>query len=173
MSHVQDFLVIPVGAETYSEALRVAVETRSVVQGNLRKRFGKARPAASDSGAFAPVLSTAEEVLGLLSVSVEAAGYTVRRCVSSTLVCLSSTLARYVSVRLLHFSVTLFYTIQDRVKFGIRVSADQFYVSNDVLRLEADLLAKVCVRLFFSQVFRADFVGLICLHRVAHASVRV
>jgi enolase 1/2/3 len=71
---VQEFMLAPVGAASFAEALRWGVETYHALKGLLRDR-GLAT-ALGDEGGFAPNLPSNEEALTLLLGAIEAAGYT-------------------------------------------------------------------------------------------------
>ena len=71
----QDFLVVPVGAATYSEALAIASDVRSTTGDLLRERGFSVLKA--DEGGFGPPLATAEEALELLVDAVRRAGRSV------------------------------------------------------------------------------------------------
>lgn len=70
---VQEFMVLPVGAETFSESLRMGTEVfhhlKSVLKG---KGFSTN---VGDEGGFAPNLKSNEEALQLVMQAIEAAGY--------------------------------------------------------------------------------------------------
>jgi enolase len=70
----QEFMIVPVGASTFAEALRVGAE----VFHNLKKTLGKRGLATGvgDEGGFAPNLESNEAALQALIEGVEAAGYT-------------------------------------------------------------------------------------------------
>jgi len=69
----QEFMVVPVGAPTFAEALRMGVETFHALKGTLKAR-GMAT-AVGDEGGFAPDLGSNEEALQVLVQGIEAAGY--------------------------------------------------------------------------------------------------
>lgn len=73
----QEFMIAPVGAPTYAEALRAGSE----VYGRLRARIARAGYATGlgDEGGFAPDLARADEVLYLLVQAIEDAGYKAAR----------------------------------------------------------------------------------------------
>jgi len=71
---VQEFMLAPVGAASFAEALRWGVETYHALKGLLRDR-GLAT-ALGDEGGFAPDLPSNEEALTLLLAAIDAAGYT-------------------------------------------------------------------------------------------------
>jgi enolase len=69
----QEFMIMPVGAERFSEGLRMGVE----VFHSLKKVLSKAGKSTSvgDEGGFAPDLGTNEEALEVIVEAVEKAGY--------------------------------------------------------------------------------------------------
>jgi enolase len=69
----QEFMVCPVGFDTFAEALRAGVETFHALKGILKKRG--LSTAVGDEGGFAPDIGSAREALDLLVEAVEAAGY--------------------------------------------------------------------------------------------------
>ncbi|MDR1713611.1 MAG: phosphopyruvate hydratase [Coriobacteriales bacterium] len=70
----QEFMIMPVGASTFAEALRWCAEIYHTLKGVLKEKGLSA--AVGDEGGFAPNLSTNEEPLALLSEAVLKAGYT-------------------------------------------------------------------------------------------------
>ena len=70
---IQEFMLAPVGAASFSEALRWGVETYHALKAQLKDR-GLAT-ALGDEGGFAPNLPSNEEALTLLVAAIEAAGY--------------------------------------------------------------------------------------------------
>lgn len=71
----QEFMVMPVGAGTFAEALRWCAEIYHTLKVVLKERGLSA--SVGDEGGFAPNLSTNEEPLALLSDAVTRAGYTL------------------------------------------------------------------------------------------------
>jgi enolase len=70
---IQEFMLLPVGAVSFSEALRWGAETYHALRGLLRDR-GLAT-GLGDEGGFAPDLPSNEEALKLLLAAIERAGY--------------------------------------------------------------------------------------------------
>ncbi len=70
---VQEFMLAPVGAASFSEGLRWSVETYHALRGLLHDR-GLAT-GLGDEGGFAPDLPSNEEAVKLLLAAIEAAGY--------------------------------------------------------------------------------------------------
>jgi enolase len=85
---VQEFMIMPVGAPSFSEALRMGAE----IFHNLRKALKSAghNTNVGDEGGFAPDLKSAEEALAFLEKAVAAAGYRVGDQVVFALDCASS-----------------------------------------------------------------------------------
>ena len=70
----QEFMLMPVGAASYREALRWGAETYHVLKGVLHDRG--LSTAVGDEGGFAPDLGSNEEALALLVEAIEKAGFT-------------------------------------------------------------------------------------------------
>lgn len=70
---VQEFMIEPIGFETFSDALRACVDVFQSLKQILHKR-GKTT-SVGDEGGFAPVLKSNEEGLALLVEAIDAAGY--------------------------------------------------------------------------------------------------
>jgi enolase len=70
----QEFMVMPVGAASFSEALRWGAETYHVLKGILQSRG--LSTAVGDEGGFAPDMATNEEPVELLVEAIEKAGFT-------------------------------------------------------------------------------------------------
>jgi enolase len=69
----QEFMIMPVGAESYSEALRMGVETFHTLKKVLKERGYNT--AVGDEGGFAPSLKSNEEAVDVILEAIEKAGY--------------------------------------------------------------------------------------------------
>jgi enolase len=69
----QEFMVVPVGAASFSEALRAGVEVFHALKGKLHERGFATN--VGDEGGFAPDLESNAEALDWLVQGIEAAGY--------------------------------------------------------------------------------------------------
>jgi enolase len=69
----QEFMVMPVGAETFADALRWGAETFHTLKGVLKKKGYNT--AVGDEGGFAPSLKSNDEALELLLEAITLAGY--------------------------------------------------------------------------------------------------
>jgi enolase len=70
---LQEFMVMPVGAASFSEGLRWGAETYQALKAQLRERG--LSPGLGDEGGYAPDLESNEAALALLIQAVERAGY--------------------------------------------------------------------------------------------------
>ena len=70
---LQEFMIMPVGAPSFSEGLRWGVETYHVLKGVLHDRG--LSTAVGDEGGFAPDLDSNEEAIRVLVEAIEKAGF--------------------------------------------------------------------------------------------------
>lgn len=70
---VQEFMVMPLGADTFSEALRWGAEIYHRLKGVLKDRGHTTL--VGDEGGYAPALSNNEEAIELILEAIEVAGY--------------------------------------------------------------------------------------------------
>jgi enolase len=85
---IQEFMIIPAGRPTFSEAIRCGAEIFQSLKSNLVKR--KLATTVGDEGGFAPNLTSNDEVLKLIMESIENAGYQAGRDVFLGLDCAST-----------------------------------------------------------------------------------
>ena len=71
---IQEFMILPVGAETFRDALRWGAETYHVLKGLMSKQG--LSTGLGDEGGFAPNLSSNRAALDLLMEAIQAAGFT-------------------------------------------------------------------------------------------------
>ena len=71
---VQEFMIMPNGAESFHQALRMGAEVYQTLKNILHER--KLSTAVGDEGGFAPDLKSNEEALQLLVEAIEKTGYT-------------------------------------------------------------------------------------------------
>ncbi|WP_147942600.1 phosphopyruvate hydratase [Microbispora sp. CSR-4] len=71
---IQEFMIAPIGAETFSEAVRMGAETYHTLKSVLKEK-GYAT-GLGDEGGFAPNLPSNRDALDLILVAIERAGYT-------------------------------------------------------------------------------------------------
>lgn len=70
---IQEFMIAPVGAKSFSEALRMAAETYHTLKSVLKAK--SLSTAVGDEGGFAPNLASNEEAIQIIMVAIEKAGY--------------------------------------------------------------------------------------------------
>ena len=70
---IQEFMVLPIGAESFSEALRMGTETYHALKAELQK--AGMQTGLGDEGGFAPELASNRAALDFLVSAIEAAGY--------------------------------------------------------------------------------------------------
>lgn len=85
---LQEFMIMPIGASRFSEALRMATEVFHSLKALLKKKG--LNTAVGDEGGFAPDLQSNEEALSLISQAIEDAGYKVGRDIALALDCAAS-----------------------------------------------------------------------------------
>lgn len=70
---IQEFMIFPFGASTFSEALRIGTEIFHKLKSELHKKG--LNTAVGDEGGFAPNLRSNEEAIEIILKSIEKAGY--------------------------------------------------------------------------------------------------
>ena len=85
---IQEFMVVPIGFDSFAEALRAGAETFHSLK-KLLKEAGHAT-GVGDEGGFAPHLGTNEEALSFVARAIEAAGYRPGEQIAIALDCAAS-----------------------------------------------------------------------------------
>lgn len=70
---IQEFMIMPVGASSCSEAIRMGAEVFQALKSNLKKAGMNTN--VGDEGGFAPAIGSAKEALDFIVKSIETAGY--------------------------------------------------------------------------------------------------
>lgn len=73
---MQEFMILPVGATSFSEALRMGSEVYHILKGIIKAKYGQDACNVGDEGGFAPNVQDNREGLVLLTDAIEKAGYT-------------------------------------------------------------------------------------------------
>ncbi|TKY73255.1 Enolase 1 [Spatholobus suberectus] len=73
---MQEFMILPVGATSFAEALRMGSEVYHVLRGIIKAKYGQDACNVGDEGGFAPNVQDNREGLVLLMDAIEKAGYT-------------------------------------------------------------------------------------------------
>lgn len=72
---IQECMIIPAGAESFSECLRMAAETYMSLKAILKSKYGVGAINVGDEGGFAPPVNTVSEALSTIVSSITDAGY--------------------------------------------------------------------------------------------------
>ncbi len=86
----QEYMIVPVGAETFADALRMGAEVFHALKKVLVKR--KLSTGVGDEGGFAPDLKSDEDALKVVIEAIESAGYAPGKEVALALDCAASEL---------------------------------------------------------------------------------
>lgn len=70
---IQEFMIMPVGADTMANAVRMGAEVFQALKSNLKKAGMNTN--VGDEGGFAPAIGSAKEALDFIVKSIETAGY--------------------------------------------------------------------------------------------------
>jgi enolase len=89
---IQEFMIMPIGAERFSEALRMAAEVFHNLKSLLKSK--KLSTSVGDEGGFAPNLTSNREALDLIIQAIGKAGYKPGKDVSLALDCAASSFAK-------------------------------------------------------------------------------
>lgn len=73
---MQEFMLLPTGASSFTEAMRMGSETYHHLKSVIKAKYGQDACNVGDEGGFAPNIQNNEEGLELLKVAIEKAGYT-------------------------------------------------------------------------------------------------
>ncbi|MDO9271723.1 MAG: phosphopyruvate hydratase [Rugosibacter sp.] len=85
---IQEFMILPVGAPTFREALRYGAEVFHALKKILHDKG--ISTAVGDEGGFAPSVASHEEAIQLILQAIEAAGYTAGEQIALGLDCAAS-----------------------------------------------------------------------------------
>ncbi|CAL5220022.1 g1968 [Coccomyxa viridis] len=72
----QEFMIVPVGASSFKEAMQMGSETYHHLKKLIQAKYGLKAANVGDEGGFSPPLSTFEDALDLLVSAIKDAGYT-------------------------------------------------------------------------------------------------
>lgn len=73
---MQEFMILPVGAPSFREALRYGAEVYHTLKGVINAKYGQDATNVGDEGGFAPNIQSNKEGLELLRTAIDKAGYT-------------------------------------------------------------------------------------------------
>jgi len=72
---MQEFMILPVGAKNFKEALRMGAETYHTLKKVIKEKYGQDAVNVGDEGGFAPNIQDNKEALELLKQAIDKAGY--------------------------------------------------------------------------------------------------
>mmetsp|Transcript_34590 Transcript_34590/g.97551 ORF Transcript_34590/g.97551 Transcript_34590/m.97551 type:complete len:481 (-) Transcript_34590:271-1713(-) len=72
---MQEFMILPTGASSFSEAMRIGAEVYQNLKLVIKKKYGQDACNVGDEGGFAPNILENKEALELLMTAIDAAGY--------------------------------------------------------------------------------------------------
>ncbi|KAH9397140.1 Enol-1p [Tyrophagus putrescentiae] len=75
---MQEFMILPTGAASFSEAMRMGTEVYHHLKSVIKKKYGLDATAVGDEGGFAPNIQSNKEALELVKAAIVMAGYTGR-----------------------------------------------------------------------------------------------
>jgi enolase len=116
---IQEFMIMPVGARTFHEALKMGTEVFHHLKALLKSRG--LSTAVGDEGGFAPALKSNEEALTLIVLAIEKSGYRPGREIALALDSASNEFYKKGSYVLNHKT----YSVEDMVKLYKQLS-DRF-----------------------------------------------
>lgn len=73
---MQEFMILPTGASSFKEAMKMGVEVYHHLKAVIKKKYGQDATNVGDEGGFAPNIQENKEGLELLKTAIEKAGYT-------------------------------------------------------------------------------------------------
>ena len=88
--NIQEFMIVPIGATNFSDALRMGAEVYQTLRGLLRESFGPAAINVGDEGGFAPPFDSTRQALDAIMKAIEKAGYIPGKDISLALDCAAS-----------------------------------------------------------------------------------
>ncbi|CAG5132806.1 unnamed protein product [Candidula unifasciata] len=73
---MQEFMLLPTGASSFSDAMRIGTEVYHNLKAVIKKKYGQDACNVGDEGGFAPNIQENQEGLELIKEAIEKAGYT-------------------------------------------------------------------------------------------------
>eukprot|EP01083_Nonionella_stella_P021777 60298_1 len=73
---MQEFMILPIGAQSFKEAMQIGSEVYQHLKKVIKKRYGQDAVNVGDEGGFAPNINSNKECLELIKQAIANAGYT-------------------------------------------------------------------------------------------------
>jgi enolase len=67
---MQEFMILPVGASSFTEAMQMGTEVYHALKGIIKKKYGQDATNVGDEGGFAPNIASNEEGLDLVNQAI-------------------------------------------------------------------------------------------------------
>merc|ERR1719291_1590540 len=74
----QEFMILPVGASTFKEALIMGCEVYHTLKGVIKKKYGQDACNVGDEGGFAPSVQDNNEALDVLMEAIDKSGHAAK-----------------------------------------------------------------------------------------------
>jgi len=74
---IQEFMVLPIGADSFSNAIQNVAEVYQTLKKLLKQKYGPSAINVGDEGGFAPNLSLTSEAVDIIIEAIEAAGFLI------------------------------------------------------------------------------------------------
>jgi enolase len=72
---IQEFMIMPIGASSFSEAMKMAIEVYKTLKSLLKERYGPLSINVGDEGGFAPPMKSSREALNAIVSAINRSGY--------------------------------------------------------------------------------------------------
>jgi len=72
---IQEYLIMPTGAKTFSQAIKICQEVYHSLKSSITSRYGKQGTNVGDEGGFAPALIHVRDPLNLIEEAIDECGY--------------------------------------------------------------------------------------------------
>ncbi len=72
---IQEFMVLPIGADSFSNAIQNVAEVYQTLKKLLKQKYGPSAINVGDEGGFAPNLASTSEAVDIIIEAIEAAGF--------------------------------------------------------------------------------------------------
>jgi enolase len=76
---IQEFMILPIGAKSFSTAIRYVSEVYHILKEILSKKYGKQAINVGDEGGFAPNLSFTREAIDVIIQAIEESGFSLEK----------------------------------------------------------------------------------------------
>jgi enolase len=76
---IQEFMILPIGANSFSNAIQNVAEVYQTLKGILVKKYGPPAKNVGDEGGFAPNLSETSEAIDVIIEAIEKAGFVIEK----------------------------------------------------------------------------------------------